>query len=189
MQRNPRVAMTMIVLVLLLATSCTSPIQTSTPILTTVLTNTPPMALGELIKAEKGGFAYKPILGYKVSDASDFAMMSNDKEKVIINLVMTLSKDNKITHVMDLALSSFGLMQINEPEKYTLNGVDGIKVEVKTNAFFDGATGEVIILIPDENRYFTAIAIAGDSGIGWNPAGKKLFDDVLNNLVFFEPSK
>jgi hypothetical protein len=188
MQPNPQVAIIM-VLVSLLTTSCASPIQTSTPIPTTVLTNTPHIVLGELIKAEKGGFAYKPILGYKVRDSSDFAMMSNDKEKVIINLVSTPSKDNKITNIMDLALVSFGLTQINESEKYNLNGVDGIKVEVKTDAFFEGATGEVIILIPDENRYFTAIAIAGDSGMGWNPAGKKLFDDVLNNLVFFEPPK
>ncbi len=90
---------------------------------------------------------------------------------------------------MAFALDSFGMTKITELEEYTLNGVAGLKVEVRTDGFFDGATGEVIILTPDENRYFTAIAIAGDSGIGWDPKAKMLFNAVLSSLTFFEPSK
>lgn len=190
MQRNRHAPITMMFLVVLAVTTCTSPREPSTPTFTAVLTtSTPTILLGELIKAEKGGFAYKPLIGYKVRNSSDSAVISNDKDKVMISLVSTISKNLTIFEVLNFALGSFGLIQIGEPQNFTLNGVDGIKVKVNTDAFFDGAHGEVVVLTPAENRFFTAIAIAGDSGIGWNPAGKKLFDDVLKNVNFFEPSK
>ena len=194
MQRNCFVTVITICLVVLFTSSCISSIQTSTaqsstPTATIVKTNTPATLLGVIIRAEKGGFAYRPLIGYKVHDSSDNAMISSDKENIIIALTIGPSKSWTTIDLLNLALNSFGLTQITEPEKYALNGVDGIKVEVKTDAFFGGATGEVIVLTPDEKRYFTAVGIAGSNGIDWHPGGKILFDAVLNSVTFFEPSK
>jgi hypothetical protein len=173
-----------------LEVSCV-PLASPIPPTATIIppTQTPAPLLGELIRIEKGGFALQPVLGYKLRRTSDYALISDDTEKVLINLVTTPSNDLTVTDILAFALSSFGLTQTTELEEYTLNGVDGLRVEVKTNGFFDGATGEVIILTPAENRYFTAVVIAGDSGIGWDPKAKMLFNAVLNTIIFFEPAK
>lgn len=188
-QKHHYIITTVICFIMILMLSCSLGKAITTPTSIITSTNTPTTSLGELFKAEKGGFEFNSIVGYKTRNASFSAVISNENEQVLISLNTVSSQNQTINNILITALDSFGLKQVNDSETYILNEIEGIRVEVKSDAFFDGATGEIIILIPDEKRYFTAIAIAGDSGIGWNPEGKALFNGVLDSIKFFEPSE
>ena len=147
--------------------------------------------LGEEVRSEAGGFAFRPIPGYKVDDTFGFVTM-NDPEAETNNGPMFLlvggdaEPDTKLETLYEEFITGFGEgAEYSNKREIRVGGEKGLAADVSVNSAGVELAGRVVVVLVNSSQHFTMVGSAPKEV--WDDELSKLFDDITASITFFEP--
>jgi hypothetical protein len=171
--------------------SPTEPAQAPTATKAPAKTPTPgKSSLGQEQRSEEGGFAFRPITGYKVaSDAGVVNMAPPDADPNIgpvFLLAGTAAENGTTNEKLMQSLSQQSDMKVSEPKEIKVAGVAGLAADITTTQEGKDIKGRVVVAMVSSTHQFTLLG-AATSDL-WDREVQALFEQVLASVSFFEPT-
>jgi hypothetical protein len=147
--------------------------------------------LGEEVRSEAGGFAFRPIPGYKVDDTFGYVTM-NPPEAETSNepIFLLVGGDTEPDTTLDTLYEEF-ITGFGEGAEYTnkrdisVGGEKGLATDVSVNSAGVEIKGRVVVVLVNSSQHFTMVGSAPKED--WDNEFSKLFDDITTSISFFDP--
>ncbi len=167
--------------------------ETATPTATALPepTRTPEFTLGEEMRVESGGFAFRTIQGYEVAEEPGMVGVSapdGDPDIGPAILILSLFDDEVagLQPLVDALAADKPDLQVSEEREVIVGDVTGVAVDLSgTDDEGRAVAGRVVAAWPALTRQFTMIGIAPSER--WDGELEPLFEGVLASVNFFEP--
>ena len=184
-------------------TQTPTPIPTPTPEPTPTLphhqgpiaTAIVPLRLGRTEYIYQGGFSFKAPVGYSTRyQPNQVTLTSIDEDTVFSLLGGKVEREEELEadfqDFIDLISLSIVELDVDEIYPYMVGGVSGLAARVNGMYGENKITGRILVIAPQEDQLFYALAISPDidNGEGWEPEGRKAFEAMLRTVSFFEPT-
>jgi hypothetical protein len=148
--------------------------------------------LGEERRSEYGGFVFRPIEGYGVSeDPGMIGVFAPDGDVDVGPGILILSLFDEevvgLEPLVDALTADAPGMQVSEQRQVTVGGVAGVAVDL-SGADDQGRmiASRIVVVLLEPTRQFTMIGIAPPER--WNGELEPLFEEMLASISFFEPT-
>lgn len=168
-------------------TPTTAPSDTPEPpaTLTPEAPPTPETVLGDQVRVEEGGFAFKPIPEYSLDTASGIASMmpagaDPDLGPMIMMIGGVAPENTSAQDTLDSMQAPD--LTIANVSPAMIGGLPGLKADISRPA--GDLLGQVFVIIVSPTQQF--VALAGSPPDQWDGL-KQQFKDVLDTVSFFEP--
>jgi hypothetical protein len=140
-----------------------------------------------------GGFSFRSILGYKTEILPRRATLTSKEGDVVLTLTgAQVHSVGDLESLMDQFLVKFAEtihgFKAGAPYPFTIDGDPGLAADVDGEMGGERVSGRVVIVAPNNERLFYALAIAinGPSGHGWESKGQPVFNTVIETIRFLE---
>lgn len=173
-------------------TATPQPTSTSTPVPTATTTSTPTPAV-TLVDVPDGGFSLivpdfldVDVQGSTVGifdeelivsfSGTDYLSSANTLEDVIDDLLAELSKDGN------------ELIKDSETLPISVNGIEGIAIDLTGNLFGAPIEGQAVAFSPQEDFVIFGLGVSNltsDDGL-WKESGSIIFQDMLNSITYID---
>lgn len=166
------------------------PIVQDGPIATAVL----PLRLGREEKIFQGGFSFRPPIGYDIIYQPNQATMTSADLDTVFSLLggkVEREKELEAEFQEFIELIALQLVEFSAEDsfQFLVDGIPGLAARVNGMYGETQVTGRILIVAPEEDQLFYALAISPDttSGEGWEPEGRQAFEAIMDSVSFFEP--
>jgi hypothetical protein len=149
--------------------------------------------LGDLQSVTDGGFSFRTIEGYKTEVLMRRATLTSAEGDVVVSLSgVPVHSVGDLHRVMEQFLEKIRetISQFSSGAPYTvaIDGDSGLAADVRGAMGGERISGRVLIVAPNDERLFYALAISinGPSGRGWETKGQPVFESVIGTINFLE---
>lgn len=165
---------------------------TSTP--TSVSTPTPTIAptefalsLDDSVLVEEGGFAFQPISSFLTDVYSSQAGVYSEDDEIILYMITDSANGEKSLQEMadnfiEAVSAKFDELTASDSYPYSIDGKEGLAVDVTGRQYGDDLEGKIAMVSPDETLIFTAFGFAVNDR--WKTEGSEVFDAVIGSVSF-----
>ena len=167
---------------------------TNTPRPTETPTPQPTLALGKPQIVTGGGFSFQPVSGYDTSvQGNTVSVVDKTGSLVILITGMTSNSGKSAEAIMDeymnaVAKKGNGEFKRGTLHKITLNGVDGLAVDVTGTFLGKSMRGLSVIIMPTKTQFLYGLGVNVDSidENQWEHEGSRVFSALLNSVKFIK---
>jgi hypothetical protein len=173
-------------------TDTATPTETAFPTDTPTFTPTPtetPLALSDEEYEVEGQFTFQTIEDLLVDLQPNQAGISSEDDEILLFMAIQDADDTSdIQAVLDAFIETTsadaGSLESGESYPITLDGREGLAVDVAGEFLGEEIVGRIAAIAPDDSRIFLAYGLAVNNR--WENEGSVIFEETLMTLSFIE---